>query len=386
MSRNVYTTLGGVCALLILVAPLLAQRDEDTRRPRTSVSRFSRSREARAAGTPKIIEWGYDQPNPSSLHDNIAEYEKAPFDGVVLGAYGWEGKRQINFAKTSFGREAYTKEQFQTAVNQLRGTHFKKFTDNFLRFNVEPGDVDWFDDAGWSAIVKNAAVASWICKEGHLKGIMFDTEQYGKRVFYYQNQPGKGNHTFEEYRDMARKRGHDFGAALVSEKSDITVLFTYATSFMILEEKAPAPFSIYGLLPPFIDGMMEATTKDATFVDALELAYPTKDKSHFEQLHQIVADSKKFSMIPDQYSDRMQVGFGLWLDKDYSTRGWDPDNTAKNYFQPDEFENALKHALATTDKYVWVYTEKVNWYTGKGMSDKYRNAVANARASVHSDK
>src|SRR5262249_2187172 len=176
-----------------------------------------------------------------------------------------------------------------------------------------------------------------------------------RRIFYYQEQTGKGSHSFEEYRDQARKRGREFGAALASEKTDITVLITFATSFMSLEEKAPPPYALYGLLPPFIDGMMDAT-RDASFVDGLELAYNVRDRSQFEHLHQVVEESRKHSLNPAQYSNRMQVGFGLWLDKDWGERGWDPDNTSKNYYQPDEFQKTLEAAMSVTDKYVWVYS------------------------------
>ena len=330
----------------------------------------------------KLIEWGFDQPTTTRLRNDIVNMEKSPFDGVVLAAYGLDAeKKQVNLAWDAFGAKPYSKEQFTTAVEDLKATHFKKFTDNFLRVNVTPGDVDWFDDAGWSVICSHGAVAGWICSQGRLKGIMFDTEQYNKkgRLFYYQEVPGKEKHTFKEYVAQVKKRGFEFGTALSAEKPDISILFTYTGSYQIVAEKAPLEWTILGMLPAFIDGMMAGANSKAKFVDGLETAYGAKDAGELNRLRSSVYEADKLSSDKAAFDARMTVGFGLWLDKDWQKNGWDPANLTRNYFQPVEFETAVRTALDLSDRYVWIYSEKLNWWTGAGISPAYAQALEKAK-------
>jgi PTH1 family peptidyl-tRNA hydrolase len=39
-----------------------------------------------------------------------------------------------------------------------------RLTDLFMRFNVCPGDVDWFDDEGFAAVMHNARVGAQVAK------------------------------------------------------------------------------------------------------------------------------------------------------------------------------------------------------------------------------
>ncbi len=336
-------------------------------------------------GDKKLIEWGFDQPNTARFKANIVEMEKAPFDGVILAAYGFDkAGKKVDLSYNAFSREPFERSEFGNVISDLKATHPVKFTDNFLRLNVGTSDIDWFDDSAWSAITGHAAIASWICREGKLTGFMFDTEQYNqaKRPFYYYHLADHTKHTFDQYREEARKRGREFGAALTSEKQDPTILFTFTNTFQVIDEKAPLQYSSQGLLPSFIDGLLEGASAKATFVDALEHAYGARSKKNFESLRRSAKAGSKFSTTRKIYDTRMTVGFGLWMDKDWAKNGWDPANLSKNFYQPQAFEETVKNALEQTDKYVWVYTEKVDWWKGTGLNLGYVAALQNARATA----
>jgi hypothetical protein len=91
---------------------------------------------------------------------------------------------------------------------------------------------------------------------------------------------------------------------------------------------------------------------------------------------------KNMSEVQEAYEKRVSVGFGIWMDHNWREVGWDPVNTAKNHFQPHELRHAIREALDVSNRYVWLYSEKVNWWTGEGLSEAYRQAVINARAGV----
>jgi len=70
-----------------------------------------------------------------------------------------------------------------------------------------------------------------------------------------------------------------------------------------------------------------------------------------------------------------RIGFGLWLDYRSHTVGWFPDAPVRNYFTPAAFREALRAARRVADAYVWVYSERLNWWTGEGVSPAYVEAL-----------
>jgi hypothetical protein len=67
------------------------------------------------------------------------------------------------------------------------------------------------------------------------------------------------------------------------------------------------------------------------------------------------------------------------MDYDSGRRGWKTDDFSKNYFSPTEFRNAPSAALRVSDRYVWVYTERLNWWTGERVPSEYLQALSLAR-------
>ncbi len=58
--------------------------------------------------------------------------------------------------------------------------------------------------------------------------------------------------------------------------------------------------------------------------------------------------------------------------------GWDPVDAAKNHSTPQQFEQSIHKALATTDEYVWIYTERAKWWDAEGKSEKLPTAYDRA--------
>jgi hypothetical protein len=75
------------------------------------------------------------------------------------------------------------------------------------------------------------------------------------------------------------------------------------------------------------------------------------------------------------------VGFGLWLDNDSGKWGWHPDDPSQNWFTPTEFQSSVYNALSQSDEYVWVYSERFNWWTGKDLSPAYEAAQRAGRTT-----
>jgi len=327
----------------------------------------------------KIIEWGWDQPDTAYLRQHIAEMEKTPFDGVIFGVRSWTSGTPTYFSHENWGKRRFTEAELRPAMDDMRATTFTRFTDNFLRLNVTPGDVDWFDSA-FSAVIENARLAAKVAAAGRVRGFMLDVEMYQSPVFTYAGQKYCKEKTFDQYRAQVRARGRQFVRAIQSEMPAPVILLTFANSLLAQVPQGRLQDMGYGLLPAFVDGLLETAGPQTEIVDAYESAYPFREVAQFQAARKAIVDEGlKLSGVQDAYRQHVRVGFGLWMDQGWRSVGWFPDDPEKNQISPLEFEYALHRALTYTDKYVWVYSEQPNWWAGDKLPLGYVEAVRNAR-------
>jgi hypothetical protein len=340
----------------------------------------------------KLIEFGWDEPDASFLRRHVREMEATPFDGCVFHANAIDKDGKIvNFAWQGWGRQAFSIEELQPTIDDLKATRFNRFSDNFLRFNATPGDVDWFDD--FTSIVANAGLAARVVREGGCRGILFDVEQYQGKLFDYHKQRDSSTRPWPEYAGQARRRGREIMTAFRQGYPDVTVLLTFGHSYPWKQSgggKTPLPDCEYGLLAPFLDGMIEATGGGARLVDAHELSYGYRDLEKFDQARRTILEGVlPIVDRPEAYRKVVSVGFGLWLDYDWPKHGWNEADPLKNYFTPIAFEASARKALELADEYVWIYTEKPRWWTENGSSASlpapYVEALRKARKGLARD-
>ena len=305
----------------------------------------------------KLIEFGWDEPDTAFMRKHIAKMERMPFDGCVFTLTS-------DFLGQGWGNRAFAAAELQKAIDDLTATTFKTFTHNFLRFDVTPGDVDWFDD--FAGIVSNAKLAATIAKKGKAAGILFDIEQYAAPLWNYAKQRDAKSKSFDQYAEQAKRRGREVMTAFQQGYPDLTVFLTFGYTLPLVQgakDKSKLAGVEYGLLAPFLDGMLEVARGKAKIVDGFEISYAWKQMSEFddglkmmrEGVLPIVADA-------DKYRAHMSAGFGVWMDQDWRKNGWDVNDATKNYFTPQQFQASVKKALATADEYVWIYTEKPKWW------------------------
>ena len=353
-----------------------------------------------AANPPKkLIEFGWDEPDTAFMREHIAEMEKTPFDGCVFhlnykDEYGPSGK----FTWECWGQKKFTEEQLKDALDDLRSTPFQRFTHNFLRFNVTPGDVDWFDN--FSAILSNAKLAAKVAKQGGVKGILFDIEQYNSGLFNYSqlrdsfgeakkvSEANNSTKSFEEYAQQTRKRGRELMEAFQSEYPNITIFLTfgYCLPWVQMGGEKKLEEVHYGLLASLLDGMIDGANGESVIVDGCELAYSYKDTSRFALTYKMMTeDVLAIVADPQKYKSVFSFGFGVWMDNGWRQNGWDTENFEANFYTPEEFEATLSTAIKTADEYVWIYTETPKWWTASGQSEKlpqeYVQAVLRALES-----
>ena len=354
----------------------------------------------------KLIEFGGDAPDTSLLAARIRDMENTPFDGcVVFTSDSHRGReRMADFSWEGWGSRAFTKQEMQKAVRDLKATDFRNFTDCFARFNTTPGDVDWFG-SDFSTVVNNIRLASWVCKQGGVKGIFFDTEYYQSRLWEYHKQPFAQTKSYQEYAAQLRKRGAEVMQAFQSEYPQITIILSYGYSAPWVDaypwpyvtgkdafpEKSNDPrkleFVAYGLQAPFMDGMIDAAGPKVRLIDGSEFTYTHSRQQEFLKARQVfrqevlplVAENAR-TKYPKVFSQAL----ALWIDVNWrQPGGWSSSDFTHNYWQPDEFQLALTNALKHTDEYVWLYSEHVCWLPPSvNVPSAYLDAVRNARKAA----
>ena len=326
----------------------------------------------------KLIEWGWDEPGPAFMREHRQDMDAVGFDGVVFHAEAVKEGKTENFSWLCWSARKFEYPELERSVADLQACEFEKLTDNFLRFNVCPGDVGWFDDQGFAAVLNNAALAARVAREGGCKGFMFDVEMYGTPLFNYSQQPDTADRTFEQYETKVRERGEQFVRAINSQYPDITILLTFG--YGITGVGGNRREASYGLLKNFLDGMFAAAAEDTTIVDAYEGAYPYRQHQQFTDAYASVKEGMlPYTGEPEAYSRHIQVGFGVWMDQNWRKYPWDEQDFAKNWFTPEEFAYSLSCALDVSDRYVWIYTETPRWWTNDKVPEAYKQALFQAK-------
>jgi hypothetical protein len=312
--------------------------------------------------------------------------EQTPFDGCVFHVVATtaQGGKE-NFTWLCWSRRVFADAELAPALADLKATPFRRFTHNFLRFNTAPADLDWFDDH--SAIVNNARLAARIAREGRCAGILLDVEEYQGKLFTYAQQRDARTRSWDDYAAQVRLRGREVMEAFQDSFPGLTVFLTFGHSLPRLKSnhgKTPLAQTPYGLLAPFLDGLVEAARGGTRLVDGFELSYGYKERAQFDTAH----DLMKHGVLPivadpASYARTVSAGFGLWMDYDWPRHGWNTDDPSKNYFTPESFAASVRWALERSDEFVWIYTETPRWWSDAGkrlkLPDAYETALRQAR-------
>ncbi len=329
----------------------------------------------------KLIEWGWDEPNTAFMRENAERMDRVGFDGVIFHAEPVVDGQPVNFAWSCWSSRRFEYEQFAQVVADLQACRFQRMTDNFLRFNVCPGDVDWFDDEAFAVVAHNAAVGARVAREGGCKGFMFDIEMYGEPLWTYEKLKHRETKSFAEYEAIVTQRGREFMRAVNAEYPDITMMMTFGYGISgVGTDRSKVG---YGLLKNFLDGMYEVAAPRTTIVDGYEGAYSFRRHQQFREAYKTTREKMaSFCSVPDRYRKHLRVGFGIWMDMDFRRYGWDLRDFERNYFTPDEFAYSVFCGLSVCDRYVWVYTEKPLWWTHTRVPTAYRLALRRARGPM----
>jgi hypothetical protein len=321
----------------------------------------------------KLIMSGWDQPDAAQFRRDIKEFEKYPFDGVILTV---PGKRNDGTSFSSFDNlfsaEPWNEALFASALTDLKATRSVQVTDNFVILWSLPTTVDWFDDSGWAVIAEKFRIMAGVAKAGGLRGILFDPEHYSptKKAWQYSAQPNRGQRTFAEYFAKVHQRGQETMRAMAAEYPDIT-LFGYWLLSVNLRALDPGgslaglESEQYGLLVAFVDGWLDAAPATVKFVDGQEAAYRWDGEAQFQAGALRVKNDCQAFVAPAnraKYRAQVQASFGFYLDAYVNPPGSSYYLGREGEPRVNRLEANLDAAVRAADEYLWIYGEKYRWW------------------------
>jgi len=403
---RIFTPLAG--SLVLLVAVVAHPQEPPRGEPDASASGLKPLATTPQPQARKLIEWSAVEPTTAFMREHIRTMEQLPFDGLI---FHLKTNDNVQLVWNMWSNTPFTVDQFSQEIADLEATKFERFTERFLRCNVTPGNIDWSDEEAWKVVAGNFRTAAQIVSRTGCRGIMFDTEQYDHVPFSWPHQTPEERDAAAAQRAEARKsdsqpdkkpvavavppevcslvrqRGREWIRAINSECPDITILISYA--YRSAQPTEGESFRVYGyeLIPAFLDGVLEAASDGTRIVDAWEYSYPYRSRAEFEKGRRTIKeDALRWTDVPDEYSQHVTAGFGLWMD--FNVRGyeWHTDNVSLNYNTPAQFRQNLDDAFKLTDEYVWIYSGQAKWWSNSELPDEYRQAVEDARMAAGRQK
>ena len=340
----------------------------------------------RLPATKKLIEYGWDVPDPAFVAKNITEMEKRPFDGLLMRVAG-KGRGSI------FSGGKWNPKDYQADMEALASIKWGKFKHNFL-IMYAASEQDWFSDKDWANVLGNVAIMARCAKAGGCY-LAFDAEPYGKNPWNYAEQKHAKEKSFAEYSVKARQRGRQFIKAIGKVLPDNVMLtfFTFSIFAGQMDVQDPAKREEglkqhgYGLYYPFLLGMLDGIGPRMTITDGNEPSYYYGNSESFYAAYHMMRQ-RALGLIPPglvtKFQLNTQASQALYMDYVFARVPW-PNIPAK-FMTPEEqakwFEHNVYWALKTTDEYVWCYTEKMNWWTNKDIPAGMEEAMVRAREAI----
>ena len=319
----------------------------------------------------KYVAFGmeYTYLTPQDFVDHADQFMKTPLDGVGVVMNGGKGTpRAYQCFRWILNAPRWTREQFRDYVEPLRKmSEYPCFKESFLWSWYPPKKrLDWTDDEAWNIASNNLRVVAWLAREGRMRGISFDIEDYTKQkqLFRIPSDP-----PYDELVKIVRRRAQDVFRGLFEEYPDMTVFMFWLLSdapYRHGERDIQAVMRERGdLWWAFVNGMLDVMPPTITIVDGEEDAYKfeaSRRDYHAEYLRifnwdlPLVAPENRA-----KYLTQVSPSFGQYLDMYINgpTTHW--------YAAPVEgsrlkhLERNVRQATSSCGKYVWFWSEKGRW-------------------------
>ena len=307
--------------------------------------------------------------SPQDFVDHADQFMKTPLDGVGVVMNGGEGTpRAYQCFRRILNAPRWTRDQVREFVAPLRKmSEYPCFKESFIWSWYPPRKrLDWRDDEAWDVASNNLRVVTWLAREGRMRGISFDIEDYTKQKQFFRIP---SDPPYDELVKLVRRRAQNVCRGLFEEYPDMTVFM-----FWLLSD-APYRYGerdITGVMRErgdlwwaFVNGMLDVLPPTATIVDGQEDAYKfeaSRRDYHAEYLRifnwdlPLVAPENRA-----KYLTQVSPSFGQYLDMYFNGPNVHWYAAPVDGSRLKHLERNVRQATSSCGKYVWFWSEKGRW-------------------------
>ena len=149
----------------------------------------------------------------------------------------------------------------------------------------------------------------------------------------------------------------------------------------------------YALFPAFLNGMLDAAGPDTFITDGNEPAYYYTSPLDYYKVYHMIRQRALSMVAPEnvrKYQTQLQVSQSLYVDYVFGLGVWGQRNIVGKSLKAEErtkwFEHNTYYALQTCDEFVWLYSEKMNWWKNVDLPPGLLDAVESARKKLAARK
>lgn len=332
-----------------------------------------------APTTRKLIEFGWNSPNPAYLRANIARMEAESFDGTVVN---------LTVGPMIFTRSPHPDEAFIQDRDDLAATTFTRFTDNFvLMWGTAEQDWSFASESDWAAMERNLRNFMQVAAAGRLRGVLLDPEPYQYSAWWYNRDRYNGLE-FEQAQELVRARGAQFVQIVQEYIPDARILAIFAFELVRAEIEnrgfglRDSPWALYGA---FLEGILVGANETVRLVDGNQASYYYTNAQQFADSRVWIADAihklPEDPFLRTRFDTHVEIGQAVYVDAVMNLRenpefiGFHLPGDAERL---QLLEHNLYQAIYSSDEYVWIYSENVHWWEDQ-VPPGVREALVSAR-------
>ncbi|HLO65413.1 MAG TPA: putative Ig domain-containing protein [Holophaga sp.] len=316
-----------------------------------------------------------------------ANLEASPFDGLVFAPKA---------GRLVFRTTAYTASSLAADAAAIPQINSARLTDNFLlmRGGLDTG-FDPFSDAHWTTALANVTAFAQLAKAGNLAGIAFDPEGYtnlGQTSFFDYRAYDQTAHTFQACQANARLRGQQFMRALQEGYPGSNLMFFGALCLLRngttqFASASTFPSHPYGLMPDFLDGILDVASPGMTLTDGFEATYTFYRSAWYGFLRDLVLGRGATLLDPSlatRYAAQVRTGMAIYLDATFDLYG--NAGYLSHWLAASDRPRFLGYqawwCLTDTARTAWVYSETADWVNRAGIPAGAEAALLDAKSRV----
>ena len=319
-----------------------------------------------------VFGWEFGNASPSNILQVVDSLDRLPIDGIGMYPRLTDRKGKPIKAKM-MDQPALEWEDLEPWVPALRElTSHRSMKESFMKSICAPTNrIDWTDDASWQRVSQTMRFLARLAREGGLKGVSVDDEDYHRQRQYYWRP---GDPQYDRLCEIARQRGREVFSAMFAEYPDMTVFFfRFLTRSHEYGNSADLESSCRtngDLWPSFINGVLDVLPPTAKLVDGYEYGYRFDAENNGYYRGNSFQKSRFVNLAAPEnrakYFAQVSSAAAIYMDMYVNSEGKRWYSPPLNGSRTERFIANVTQAAHAVDEYVWFWGERCCWADWNG--------------------